>query len=66
MISGSPRTYTQDLELLYQAGAIGGLTDRELLGHFLAGDRAWAQRAVGEGVTSCPRAGCGKSARPVR
>src|SRR5215468_2165879 len=23
-------------------------------------DRAWAQRAVGEGVTSCPRAGCGK------
>src|SRR5437762_11003903 len=28
-------------------------------------DRAWAQRAVGEGVTSCPRAGCGKSARPV-
>jgi hypothetical protein len=26
----------------------------------------WAQRAVGEGVTSCPRAGCGKSARPVR
>src|SRR5215470_12494198 len=29
-------------------------------------DRAWAQRAVGEGVTSCPRAGCGKSASPVR
>src|SRR6201982_3204680 len=29
-------------------------------------DRAWVQRAVGEGVTSCPRAGCGKSARPVR
>ena len=29
-------------------------------------ERAWAQRAVGEGVTSCPRAGCGKSARPVR
>src|SRR5215469_8342776 len=22
-------------------------------------DRAWAQRAVGEGVTSCPRVGCG-------
>src|SRR6516162_10540384 len=22
-------------------------------------DRAWVQRAVGEGVTSCPRAGCG-------
>src|ERR1700738_4953157 len=28
-------------------------------------DRAWVQRAVGEGVTSCPRAGCGKSACPV-
>jgi len=25
---------------------------------------AW--RIVGEGVKSCPRAGCGKSARPVR
>src|ERR1700732_490218 len=23
--------------------------------------RAWARRAVGEGVKSCPRAGCGKS-----
>jgi RNA-directed DNA polymerase len=29
-------------------------------------DRAWARRAVGEGVKSCPRAGCGKSACPVR
>src|SRR4051812_8479075 len=27
---------------------------------------AWARRAVGEGVKSCPRDGCGKSARPVR
>jgi hypothetical protein len=26
---------------------------------------AWARRAVGEGVKSCPRAGCGKSACPV-
>src|SRR3984885_13772891 len=25
---------------------------------------AWARRAVGEGVKSCPRAGCGKSACP--
>ena len=25
-----------------------------------------ARRAVGEGVMFCPRAGCGKSARPVR
>jgi hypothetical protein len=29
-------------------------------------DRAWARRAVGEGVMFCPRAGCGKSASPVR
>src|SRR3974390_2216780 len=29
-------------------------------------DRAWARRAVGEGVKSCPRAGCGKPACPVR
>jgi group II intron reverse transcriptase/maturase len=29
-------------------------------------DPAWARRAVGEGVRSCPRAGCGKSASPVR
>jgi hypothetical protein len=30
-----------------------------------ASDRAWARRAVGEGVRSCPRAGCGRSACPV-
>ena len=29
-------------------------------------DPAWARRVVGEGVRSCPRAGCGKSACPVR
>src|SRR4030088_367667 len=28
--------------------------------------KAWARRAVGEGVKFCPRAGCGKSACPVR
>src|ERR1700716_2914347 len=28
--------------------------------------QAWARRAVGEGVKFCPRAGCGKSACPVR
>jgi hypothetical protein len=27
---------------------------------------AWARRAVGEGVKSCPRAGCGKPSCPVR
>ena len=31
-----------------------------------APDRAWARRGVGEGVKSCPRAGCGRSACPVR
>ena len=29
-------------------------------------NRAWARHAVGEGVRSCPRAGCGRSACPVR
>jgi hypothetical protein len=29
-------------------------------------DLAWARRGVDEGVTSCPRAGCGKSACPIR
>src|SRR5713101_1399800 len=28
-------------------------------------DSAWARRAVGEGVKSCPRAGCERFARPV-
>ena len=28
-------------------------------------DPAWARRAADEGVRSCPRAGCGKSACPV-
>lgn len=28
--------------------------------------RAWQRPAVGEGVSSCPRAGCGRSACPVR
>jgi hypothetical protein len=28
--------------------------------------QAWARRGLGEGVKSCPRAGGGKSARPVR
>ena len=29
-------------------------------------NRAWTRRAVGEGVKSCPRAGCERFARPVR
>jgi putative SOS response-associated peptidase YedK len=29
-------------------------------------EQAWARRAVGEGVRSCPRAGCLSRARPVR
>ena len=30
----------------------------------LTSGSAWARRAVDEGVTSCPRAGCGRSAPP--
>jgi len=38
-----------------------------LYGHFkLVRLPAWARRAVGEGVRSCPSAGWGKSACPVR
>ena len=39
-----------------------------LYGHFglVRLTALWAQCAVGEGVSSCPRAGCGKSACPVR
>ncbi|WP_342240280.1 group II intron reverse transcriptase/maturase [Inquilinus sp. OTU3971] len=39
-----------------------------LYGHFglVRLTSAWARRAVDEGVRSCPRAGCGRSARPVR
>jgi RNA-directed DNA polymerase len=38
-----------------------------LYGHFgLVRLPAWARRAVGEGVKFCPRAGCGKSACPIR
>ena len=39
-----------------------------LYGHFglVRLNRAWARRAVGEGVRSCPRAGCRSSACPVR
>src|SRR3981189_436557 len=29
-------------------------------------EQAWARRAVGGGLKSCPRAGCGKSAGSVR
>src|SRR6266478_315877 len=31
-----------------------------------APEQAWARRVVAEGVTACPRAGCGESACPVR
>ena len=39
-----------------------------LYGHFglVRPGQAWARRAVGEGVKSCPRAGCGRAASPVR
>jgi Group II intron, maturase-specific domain len=38
-----------------------------LYGHFrLVASHGLVGPVVGEGVTSCPRAGCGKSACPVR
>ena len=39
-----------------------------LYGHFglVRLSAAWARRVVDEGVKSCPRAGCGRSACPVR
>jgi len=39
-----------------------------LYGHFglVPPKPAWARRVVGEGVKFCPRAGCGRSACPVR
>ena len=39
-----------------------------LYGHFglVRLTRAWARRVVDESVKSCPRAGCGQSASPVR
>jgi hypothetical protein len=62
-------------QFLY-VGADKGITvvDRKTLVSTLAPLRAlwartpvpaWARRAVGEGVKSCPRAGCGKSACPI-
>ena len=37
--------FVRDLDVLYRAGTVGGLTDRELLAHFQGADRATAQRA---------------------
>ena len=31
-------TFVRDIDILYQVGTVGGLTDRELLGHFTARD----------------------------
>ena len=39
------QAFVRDLETLYQAGTLGGLTDRELLGRFRTGDRVAAQQA---------------------
>jgi RNA polymerase sigma factor (sigma-70 family) len=38
-------TFVRDLDILYQVGTVGGLTDRELLGHFTARDSVAAQQA---------------------
>jgi hypothetical protein len=39
---------------------------KEKAGAILLSEIAWTRPVVGEGVTSCPRAGCGKSACPVQ
>ena len=46
----------------------GGYPLSHLYGHFGArpSDPAWPRSVVGEGVMFCPRAGCGRSASPVR
>ncbi|MGO9469602.1 MAG: sigma-70 family RNA polymerase sigma factor [Isosphaeraceae bacterium] len=38
-------TFVRDIDILYQVGTVGGLTDRELLGHFTARDSMAAQQA---------------------
>jgi RNA polymerase sigma factor (sigma-70 family) len=45
MKNGSSRTYVRDFDVLYQVGAVGGLTDRELLDLFASGDGAMTQRS---------------------
>ena len=45
MKSGFAQSFTGDLEALYRAGAVGGMTDRELLGHFTTTENPVGRRA---------------------
>ncbi len=45
MRRGPLRTFVRDLDILYQVGTVGGLADRELLGHFTTRDNVAAQQA---------------------
>ncbi len=45
MKSGLTESFAYDLEALYRAGAVGGLTDRELLGHFTTTEGVLGRRA---------------------
>ena len=45
MKHGLSQAFVRDLDTLYQAGTVGGLTDRELLGRFRTQDRVAAQQA---------------------
>jgi RNA polymerase sigma factor (sigma-70 family) len=45
MKAGSAQSFVGDLEILYQAGTVGGLSDRELLGHFIARADSVGRRA---------------------
>ena len=45
MKRGPSQTFVHDLDILYQVGTVGGLTDRELLGRFSTRDSVAAQQA---------------------
>jgi len=45
MKRGPAGTFIRDIDILHQVGTIGGLTDRDLLGHFTARDSVAAQQA---------------------
>ncbi len=45
MKRGPSQTFVRDLDILYQVGTVGGLTDRELLGRFTTRESTAAQQA---------------------
>src|SRR5438128_9166410 len=45
-MKGAPsQSFVRDLDILYQVGTVGGLSDRELLGRFTSREGAGADRA---------------------